>query len=121
MLIEEFAKEYKSDSNCIPLNTNKYMSFSVPIKKEVIEPSDGDDKKGKKNVLTYSLRFTDSAKHMARGLSTLVDNLSELTIGKCAPNDTKDLIAKAKNVRNKDYIPIKCNTCNLKRKLLPII
>ena len=31
LLIEEFAKEYKSDINCIPLNTNKYMSFSVPI------------------------------------------------------------------------------------------
>ena len=27
LLIEEFAKEYKSDINCIPLNTDKYMSF----------------------------------------------------------------------------------------------
>ena len=88
LLIEEFAKEYKSDINCIPLNTNKYMSFSVPIKKEVIEASD-DDKKSKKKILTYSLRFIDSAKHMARGLSTLVDNLSELTICKCALNDTR--------------------------------
>ena len=65
------------------------MSFSVPIKKEVIEPSDDDDKKDKKKVLTYSLKFIDSTKHMARGLSTLVDNLSELTICKCAPNDTR--------------------------------
>ena len=88
LLIEEFAKEYKSDINCIPLNTNKYMPFSVPIKKEVIEASD-DDKKSKKKILTYSLRFIDGAKHMARGLSTLVDNLSELTICKCALNDTR--------------------------------
>ena len=52
LLIKEFAKEYKSDINCIPLNTNKYMSFSVPIKKEVIksddDDDDDDDKKSKK-------------------------------------------------------------------------
>ena len=116
LLIEEFAKEYKSDINCIPLNTNKYMSFSVPIKKEVIEPKD-DDKKGKKKVLTYSLRFIDSAKHMARGLSTLVDNLSELTVCKCGPNDSKDIITKGKELKGKDYVLIKCNTCNFKKKV----
>ena len=94
MLIEEFAIEYKSDINCIPSNTNKYMSFSVPAKKEVIKSDDDDDddddeydKICKKKVLTYSLRSIDSTKHMARGLSTLVDNLSELTICKCGPND----------------------------------
>ena len=37
LLINELAKEYKSDISCIPLNTNKYMSFSIPIKKDVIE------------------------------------------------------------------------------------
>ena len=116
LLIEEFAKEYKSDINCIPLNTNKYMSFSVPIKKEVIEPSD-DNKKAKKRVLTYSLRFIDSAKHMARGLSTLVDNLSELTVCKCSPNDSKDIIAKVKELKGKVYILIKCNTCNFFKKV----
>ena len=92
------------------------MSFSVPIKKEVIEPKD-DDKKGKKKVLTYSLRFIDSAKHMARGLSTLVDNLSELTVCKCGPNDSKDIITKGKELKGKDYVLIKCNTCNFKKKV----
>ena len=29
-----------------------------------------------------------------------------------------DLIAKAKDVRNKDYILIKCNTCNFKKKVV---
>ena len=116
LLIEEFAKEYKSDINCIPLNTNKYMSFSVPTKKEVIEPKD-DDKKVQKKVLTYSLRFNDSAKHMARGLSTLVDNLSELTVCKCGPNDSRDIIRKGKELKGKNYILIKCNTCNFKKKV----
>ena len=29
-----------------------------------------------------------------------------------------DLIAKAKDLRNKDYILIKCNTCNFKKKVV---
>ena len=80
--------------------SGKYMSFSVPIKKEVIKSND-DDKKVKKKVLTYSLKFIDSAKHMARGLSTLIDNLSELVICKCGPNDEKDILTKAKKVKDK--------------------
>ena len=51
---------------------------------------------------------------MARRLSTLADNLSELNIRKCAPNDEKDIIAKAKKVKGKYYILIKCNNCNFK-------
>ena len=82
LLIEQLAKEYKSDINCIPLNNNKYMSFSVPIKKEVLEASNDDDDK---KVRMHSLRFIDTMKHLDTGLSTLVDNLSELN--KC---DCKD-------------------------------
>lgn len=58
-------------------------------------------KKVKKKVLTYSLRFFDSAKHVARGLSTLTDNLSESAICKCCPNDEKDILTKAKKVKDK--------------------
>ena len=58
---------------CIPLNTNKYMSFSAPITKEVIE-SDNNNKK--KKVITYNISFMDTARHNKRALSTLVDNLS---------------------------------------------
>ena len=54
LLIEEFANEYKSDINCLPLNTNKYMFFPVPIKKELIKHSDDDDKKHKKRYLGTS-------------------------------------------------------------------
>ena len=108
------------------MNTNKYLSFSVPIKQEVIghgdddkvlKPSDDDKNEGRKKGLTYSLRFTDSAKHMARELSALVDNLSELTLCKCGPNDSKDIITKDKKLNGKDYILIKCNTCNFKKKV----
>ena len=35
IIITELAKEFRSEMRCIPLNTNKYMSFSIPIEKEV--------------------------------------------------------------------------------------
>ena len=76
LLINELAKEYKSDISCILLNTNKYMSFSIP---------------------------------MNRGLSVLVDNLSELTIRKCEDVKNKDIIVKAKKENGKDYICLRCN------------
>ena len=69
---------------CIPQNTNKYMSFSIPIKKEVIE-SDNQ----KKKVITYDIKFMDTARHINRALSTLVDNLSELYKCKCQEKSDK--------------------------------
>ena len=37
LIINKLAKEFRSEVRCIPLNTNKYMSFSIPIKKEIKE------------------------------------------------------------------------------------
>ena len=54
---------------------------------------------------------------MARGLSTLVDNLSELTVCKCGSNDEKDIITKGNELKGKDYVLIKCNTCNFEKKV----
>ena len=33
--MNELAKELRSEMRCRPLNTNKYMSFSIRIKEEV--------------------------------------------------------------------------------------
>ena len=60
LIINELAKEFRSEMRCIPLNTNKYMSFSIPIRKEVKEEK---HKKQKKKVITYNLKFIDSKKH----------------------------------------------------------
>ena len=45
---------------------DKYITFSVPIKKEC------DDNK----IITYKLRFIDSFRFMSTSLSELADNMS---------------------------------------------
>ena len=48
----------------------KYITFSVPIKKEV------NNYDGKKKTITYKLKFIDSFRFIPDSLSTLVDNTS---------------------------------------------
>ena len=100
LLINEFAKEYKGDINCIPLNTNKHMSFSVPIKKEIIEPNE-DDKK--KRVLTYNLRFIDSARHVSRVLSEYMDSMDKFKETELPSIDKFYSTLQKKNVNKKNY------------------
>ena len=54
-------------------NTEKYINFSVPIKKEIHN--------GK--TITYKRKFTDSFRFMSTSLSKLVNNLSEIFSKKC--------------------------------------
>ena len=56
--------------------TQKYMTFSVPIQKEVTRI----DKNGEQvtETIFYILQFIDSARFMISSLSTLVNNLSEV-------------------------------------------
>ena len=56
-------------------NTDKYITFTVPIEKEVIKI----DKNGGEitTKISYILQFIDSARFMASSLSNLVNNLSE--------------------------------------------
>ena len=75
--IKKHAKEFRSELQCIPVNTNKYMPFSIPIKKKEY----ANTKNTKKEYVTYNLKFIDSARHINASLSNLVDNLSE--INKC--------------------------------------
>ena len=51
----------------------KYINFSVPIKKEL-----NNDK-----TITYKLKFIDSFRFMSTSLSSLVDNVSEIHSEKC--------------------------------------
>ena len=86
---------------CIPLNTNKYMVFSIPIKKEIKQ---NDKNEEKKKVITYNLKFIGSARHMNRALSTLVHNLSEMNNCNCEESKDKYLKIKVKEAQGKKVV-----------------
>ena len=65
-IINQLAIEFKGELNCIGDNMEKYITFSVPIKKEC------DNNK----TITYKLKFIDSFRFMSTSLSELVDNMS---------------------------------------------
>ena len=61
------AKEFDGQLGCLGENIEKYITFSVPISKEVYH--------GK--TITYKLKFIDSFRFMSSTLSSLANNLSE--------------------------------------------
>ena len=63
-IIKQLAKEFKVQFKCLGENTEKYITFSVPIKKEL------DNSK----TITYKLKFIDCVRFMLKSLSRLVDN-----------------------------------------------
>ena len=67
-IIKELVKEFDGNFACLGQNTEKYITFSVPIKKKI---------KNKDLEITYTIKFIDSYRFMPSSLSKLVDNLSE--------------------------------------------
>ena len=65
IIIKRLAREFKGYFEYTE-NTEKYITFSVPIKKE--------HDNGKTS--TYKLKFIDSYRFMQDSLSNLIDNLS---------------------------------------------
>ena len=61
-------KEFEGNFECLGENTEKYITFSVPIKKKIENKDIG---------ITYKIKFIDSFRFMATSLSKLVDNLTE--------------------------------------------
>ena len=73
--MKELAEEFKKIFTCLGKKTEKYITFTVPIEKEVTRI----DKNGEqitKNIY-YILLFIDSTRFMASFLPNLVNNLSE--------------------------------------------
>ena len=89
-IIKELPEEFRKQFTRLGENTKKYITFTVPIDKEVTRIN----KTGKeitKNI-SYILQFIDSTRFMASSLSNLVNNLSEgIHIIKCkfGHNDKK--------------------------------
>ena len=67
-IIRELVKEFEGNFECLGENTEKYITFSVPIKKRI---------ENKDMEITYKIKFIDSFRFMATSLSKLIDNLTE--------------------------------------------
>ena len=65
-IINQLAKKFKGELDCIGENMEKYITFSAQINKNC------DDGK----TISYELRFIDSFRFMPASLSVLVDNFS---------------------------------------------
>ena len=70
MRLPFYNKEFDGNFECLGKNTEKYITFSVPIKKETRN-------KDKIIETTYKTKFIDSYRFMSLSLSNLVDNLTE--------------------------------------------
>ena len=100
-IIKELAEEFKGEFECLGEKTEKYISFSVPIKKE----HDND------KTITYKIKFVDTCRFMPSKLSNLVDNLSEIN-----NQDCKTCIEK-KNIKSQcEFIGFKNNRLNYRCK-----
>ena len=87
-------------------NTEKYKTFSVPIKKEVTEI----DKDGNESVVTISckIKCIDSARFITTSLSNLVDNFTGVSKIKCKDCD---FFYDYESVKD-NSIKYKCSSCN---------
>ena len=97
-MIKELAEEFEGQFNCLRQNTEKYITFSVSIKKEF------DNGK----PITYKIKLIDSFRFMSSSLSNLFDNLSEGLHGdKC--EDCKSCL-EHKSIRD-DQLIFRCFEC----------
>ena len=68
LIIKELVKEFDGNFECLDENTEKYITFSAPIKKKIED----------KNIeITFKIKFIDSYRFMSMPLSKLIDNLFE--------------------------------------------
>ena len=68
-IIKEIAEESEGQFDCLGERTEKYITFSVPIKKEFEN----------NKTITYHnhIKYIDSFRYMSSSLSSLVDNIAE--------------------------------------------
>ena len=100
-IIKELVKEFEGNFECLGENTEKYIIFSVLIKKKI---------ENKDLEITYKLKFIDSYRFMSSSLSKLVDNLSEgIHNNKCVNcKSNLDYIRITKN----EKLLLKCFSCD---------
>ena len=106
-IIKKLPKEFKGKFECLGENTERYIIFLVPIKKEIVTIDDDDEEDGdikeedenycnskeeevvnvkkqednnsrKKKTITYKIQLMDSYRLMPNKLSDLADNLCDI-------------------------------------------
>ena len=110
-IINKLAKALNGQLECLRENTEKYITFSVPISKKL------DNGK----TITYKLKFIDSFRFMSTSLSSLVDNLSEIYTKECKGYEQKRKIKSVCNfirLRN-NRLSYECKECK-NRWLKPV-
>ena len=98
-IIKEVVKEFDGNFERLGENTEKYITFSVPIKKKI---------ENKDIEITYKIKFIDSYRFMSSSLSKLADNLSEgIHNNRCV--DCKSCLDYIKTKNEK--LILKCFNC----------
>ena len=99
-MIKELVKEFEGNFECLGENTEKYITFSVPLRKKI---------ENKNIEITYKIKFIDSYRFMSSSLSKLVDNLPEgIHNNKCA--DCESCLDYVRSTENEKLI-FKCFIC----------
>ena len=96
-IIKELVKEFDGNFQCLGENTEKYVTFSVPIKKKI---------ENKDLEITYKIKFIDSYRFMLSPLSKLVDNLPE------GIHNNKFLDCNSYVKIKNEKLLLKCFNCN---------
>ena len=103
-IIKQLAKKFEGQFECLGYSIEKYITFSVPIKKEF---NNG-------NTITYNIKFIDSFRFMTNKLSDLVDDLSEIYKKECKWCEEKRKIKSTCGfigLKN-NKLCYKCEKCN---------
>ena len=96
---KELVKEFDGNLECLGQNTEKYITFSAPIRKKI---------ENKGIEITYKIKFIDSYRFMSSSLSKLIDNLSEgFHNNKCLDCESCLDYMKTKN----EKLILKCFNC----------
>ena len=64
------AEEFEGELECLGENTEKYITFSVPIKKETTKKDKNGN--GKITKISYKIKTIDSCRFMSASLSNLI-------------------------------------------------
>ena len=107
-IIKELVKEFEGNFECLGENTEKYITFSVPIKKKI---------ENKDLEITCKIKFIDSYRFMASSLSKLADNLSEgIHNNKCSDCGSNLDYIKTTAKRKNEKLTLECYNCKQRYK-----